>query len=112
MANTPVPRMRRAVVLGAIAVSCVLLGLVAWCGYGVFATRGIHAAASGDPTAAGRMARYAGSFSLAQLSLGMIAVGMGWVAILRSGESELARRLGYFAIGLGFFVLLLLMALV
>jgi hypothetical protein len=44
--------------------------------------------------------------------LGMLALGLGWVASARDGRSRLAQGLGALAIGLGVVVLLLLLLLV
>lgn len=112
MSKTPAIQERRAVFLGAIAVSSALLGIFAWIGYGAFATWGIHTAASGDTATSGRMALYAGVFTLAQFALGMIALAVGSTVRIQRGGSGLARRLGDLAMGLGTIVLMLLLILV
>jgi hypothetical protein len=58
------------------------------------------------------MAAYAGYFSLAQLLLGALAVGLGWYVSARLGRSGLARGLGAAALGLGILALALLLLLV
>jgi len=102
----------RATSLGGVAVACALLGLFAWIGYAMFATRGINAVSARDMVSANRMASYAGWSSLAQMVLGIFAVGLGWLATTRERGSRLARRLGAAGLGLGAFVLVLLILLV
>ncbi|WP_406696713.1 hypothetical protein V5E97_37575 [Singulisphaera sp. Ch08] len=102
----------RPFVLGVFGVSSALVGLMAWFGYGTFATRGIAAVILSDPVLAQRMDSYAGAFSLAQLVLGILAVGLGWGARAREESSRLAQGLGASAIGFGALVLLLLLLLV
>ena len=98
--------------MGAVAVTCALLGLLAFRGYGSFAMRGIHAVIARDPVAARRMASHAGWFTGAQLVLGVLAIGLGWVARARGKGSRLAGGLGTSALGLGILVLLLAFLLV
>jgi hypothetical protein len=98
--------------LGLVALSCALVGLLACYGYGTFATRGIRAAHARDMAAAGRMASYAGSSSVAQLVLGLLAVWLGSIAVARSLGWKLAFRLGLSAIGLGVVDLALVFLLV
>lgn len=105
-------RQARATAIGGVAIACALLGLVAFVGYGMFATRGIDAVHTRDMVSAHRMAAFAGGFSLAQLLLGLLAVGLGWGAIARGGGTALARRLGALGLGIGVLVLLLSFVLV
>jgi hypothetical protein len=81
-------------------------------GYASFATRGIYATASQNMEAAHRMATYAGRFSLAQLLLGVLSVGLGWSVKATSRDSVLAGRLGVWAVYLGVAVLVLMLVLV
>jgi hypothetical protein len=105
-------RMKSATPLGVAAVSCALLGLSAFVGYGAFATRGIYAAHARDMVTAHRMASYSDGLSFAQLLLGVFAVGLGWIATARRGGTALAKGLGTVALGLGVVVLLALLILV
>jgi hypothetical protein len=99
-------------ILGSVGVCCALLGLLAWIEYGSFATRAINASFSGEKASAYRMASYADGFHIAQLLLGVLSVGLGWIARARGGDSRLARRLGFSAICLGVAVLALMLLLV
>jgi hypothetical protein len=105
------PRIR-ATALGGVGIACAMLGLLAFVGYGWFATRGIYAAHARNMVAAHRMASFAGGFSLAQLPLGLLAIGLGWGATTRARGTALAKGLGASAVGLGVVVLLLLFVLV
>lgn len=103
---------RRPFILGAVGVSCGLLGIFSWIEYGAYAMRSINAVISRDSVMADKMASYADGFSLAQLLFGVLAVGLGWTANARGRGSPLARRLGVSAVCLGVVALVLLMVLV
>ena len=98
--------------LGIAAVACAVLGLLAWCGYATFAARGILAAATHDMETAHRMGSRAGEFSLAQMLLGILSIGLGGITRASSGGSRLASRLGTTAVCVGVVVLALLFLLV
>jgi hypothetical protein len=104
--------MRLSTILAWLGVSCALLGLLAWVGYGAFATRAIHLVISRDPATAHRVALYADAFHFAQLLLGTLAVGLGWSARVRAEGSKLARMVRFSALCLGVVVLSLMMLLV
>jgi len=104
-------QLRLLTILGAVGISCALLGFLAWIEYGAFATRGIFAAASGQRDLAYRMASCADGFRLVQLLLGVLAVGLGSTKT-RGSETRPARALGVAAICLGVVVLALMLLLV
>lgn len=108
----PTSRVGLPATLGVVAVSCALLGLLAFRGYGLFAMRGINAVIARDQVAVHHMAIYAGWFTSAQLVLGLLAIGLGWVARARGEGSRLAGGLGTSVLGLGILVLLLAFLLV
>jgi hypothetical protein len=99
-------------VFGAVAVTCALLGLIACCGYGSFAARGIHLTANSDPVVAHRMASLAGYFTVAQLLLSLHAISLGGIAMAIGKESRSAGQLGRFALAIGGLDFLLLFMLV
>jgi hypothetical protein len=99
-------------ILGTAGVTCAMLGLLAWGEHAGFAARGIFAAASRDMVTARRMSSHAGGFSLAQLLLGVLSIGLGWIARARGKDSRLARRLGVSAVCVGVIVLALLLLVV
>ena len=111
MESTPGYR-KQLTVAGLVGVCSALLGLLSWVAYGAFATRAIYAVPSQQPEVAHRMASYADGFRFAQLLLGSLSIGLGWIAHARAEHSRLARILGASAIGLGVLVLALLMLLV
>jgi hypothetical protein len=99
-------------IVGVLGVCAALLGLLAWIGYGTFATRDIVAVIDRESEVADRMASFADGFSIAQLLLGVLSLGLGWIAMARGGDSRLARVFGVSAVCLGAVVLALLMLLV
>jgi hypothetical protein len=90
---------------GALGIVCALLGFLAWIEYGTFAMRGINAVIRRRPEVARRMAVYADALRLAQVLLALLAIGLGWAGVVKSGDSRLARRLGIAALGTGLVVL-------
>jgi hypothetical protein len=96
------------VALGLVAVAWGLFGLLGYLGYGTFALRRFEAAHKHDVIAAQRMALFSGCFSLAQLSLGLLAVGLSCVAATREGASSVVQALATSAFGLGMLVLVLM----
>jgi hypothetical protein len=99
-------------IAGVVGICSAILGLLAWIGYGAFATRGIAAVIDHKPDLAYRMASYADGFHFAQLILGILSLGLGRIAIVRGEASRFARVLGLAAVCLGTVVLALLMLLV
>src|SRR4051812_17097883 len=84
----------RATALGRVGIACALLGLLAFLGYGTFAARGIKAVSARDMVAAHRMTFFAGASSLAQLLLGLLAVGLGWGVSARDWGTADAKKVG------------------
>jgi hypothetical protein len=99
------PLLRLSKALGALGIVCALLSFLAWIEYGRVAMRGINAVIRRQTELARRMAVYADALHLAQLLLALLAIGLGWAGMARSGDSRLARRLGIAAIGTGLVVL-------
>jgi hypothetical protein len=89
----PVFRSILPMVFGTVAVSCALLGLIAFGGYGRFAARGIHLAAI-DPVAAHRTGLIAGYLTIGQLLLSLLAISLGGIAMIIGKKSRSAKRLG------------------
>jgi hypothetical protein len=89
-ARNPASCLDLPVTLGLVAVSCALTGFVAFNGYGSYAIAGIYAVMARDSVTARRMATYADCFTAAQQVLGVLALGLGWVARVQGKGSRLA----------------------
>jgi hypothetical protein len=98
-----------ATILGVISVACSLLGVLAWAGYGSFASRGIL---TQDLAAARRLGSIAGTCSVAQLVLGLLAIVLGGITRALAEKANPARRMGKAALWIGGMELFLLSMLV
>lgn len=123
-AVTAQDRHRRSIVLGMIGVFCAVAAIAAWVGYVHCAGRGMRmlgtlvqrATTEHIPAEeaqrvkddAYRFATYADRFHLAQLVLGLLAVGLGWYAGSREPRSRSTRWLGHASVTIGIMALLCL----
>jgi len=106
-------RLRFSIVLAVVGVICGLAGVAAWVGYGTLATRAMVGVPHALPPAeTHRLARYADSFTLAQLLLGILAIACGWIARRRVRGSKWVGILAYSSIGLGALALVLMILIV
>jgi hypothetical protein len=99
-------------ILGIASAGSALAGLAAWAGYARDAGDSIRAVISRVPTEAHRLAELAGWWSLAQLLLGLLAVGLALYVRSRGGISGGARWVSGAGLVLGAAALLLTLLLV
>jgi hypothetical protein len=98
--------------LAIASLGCGLAGLAARIGYARNAGGAIRAVTFGTPAEAHRLAALAEWCSLAQMILGLLAVGLAWYVWSRASISGLARLASGIGLALGVGVLLLVLLLV
>ncbi len=94
------------------SVGCALAGLAAWIGYARNSGRAIQAVVVAMPAEAHRLTVLAGWYSLAQIVLGFLAVGLALYERRRRNSPGLARWTSAVGLCLGIGVLLLMLLLV
>jgi hypothetical protein len=99
-------------ILGIASSGCGLAGLAAWTGYARNAGASIRAVISRAPAEAHRLAVLAEWCSLAQMLLGLSAVGLAWYVRTRRGVSSLAKWVSGVGLVLGIVVLMLRLLMV
>ena len=99
---------RPPVLIGAVGVSCAVLGLFAWLGNGALVMMAIRAVFSHDSRVSNRALMYAGGFALTQLLLGISAMILGWASLARGSNLRVNKTLGHVALWTGVVVLMLL----